>query len=84
MNVWEVAFEVRWDNSPEGVFDELEDVNTVVAHDYDSALETARQVAMAGSYFDDEEGKDHFVKEVRLIRIERGIPIHAVAAVKAA
>ena len=80
MNVWIVVFQARWDHMDEGDFDELDEERvTVVAPDYDSALETARQVALAREWFDEEEGEHHHVIDVRLLSIERGQNIDAVA-----
>jgi hypothetical protein len=84
MNVWEIEFEVRWSKDAPGVFSELHQWVHVVAPDYDSALETARQEVAAIS-FDDDEDPDvvHVVKNARLISIKRGIEVDAIAKVAA-
>jgi hypothetical protein len=84
MNVWEIEFEVRWSFAKPGDFDEEHEWVNVVAPDYDSALETARQEVMSKS-FDDVDDPDvvHAVAEARLMSIKCGIEIDAIAKVAA-
>lgn len=77
MNVWEVTFELLWNNETE--FDEDERTFNVAAYDYDSALATAKEEAMSLSYTDKETNKDVDVEDVRLVSIDRGIKIDCVA-----
>lgn len=80
MNVWEVVFQLHWDNMPEGEFDELDEERvTVVAADYNSALEEARLVALTETWYDDEEEKMYFATDARLIGITKGQGVDAIA-----
>lgn len=85
MNIWEVVFEVSWSYMDFGEFDEDKfETVSVAASDYDSALETAKaEIALLIVDNDEDENKPHYVRDARLMKIERGIAIDAIAKVKA-
>jgi hypothetical protein len=85
MYIWEVVFEEHWDWMEEGEFLDGDKVDySVAAGDYNSALEAAREVALKNSYYDEDEDAENFVTDVRLVSINRGKELDAIATVKAA
>lgn len=80
MNLWKVTFEVNWDYMEVGDFDEevTESIN-VVAETYEGALSEAKLVIAASSEYDSDEGKDHWVRDARLVEIKRIATVDAIA-----
>lgn len=58
---------------------DLTNLYRVVAEDYEEALSTAKNLALSGSWVDDETKENVAVDDVRLISIKQDIYIDAVA-----
>lgn len=78
MNIWQVTFDLHWTYMDDGDYCASE-TYTVIAGDYDSALETAKQIALSETYFEEEEKKDYSVTAVRLTEIHRGDYVDGIA-----
>jgi hypothetical protein len=79
LHIWNVSFELHYDYMDEGEFTYDAEDYTVVAPGYDSALETAEQIAMAETSHDESTKLDHYVTEVRLTQIKRGTFVDGIA-----
>jgi len=85
MNVWEIELQKHYADAPDNDWDgDMTGDYRVVAPSYESALSTAESLAMSEVFEDDETGETIPVNAVRLISINKGVFIDAVAAVKAA
>jgi hypothetical protein len=80
MYIWKVVFQMHYDDMEKGEWDDMLTTDcTVVANDYDSALETAKTEALTYSWTDEATGTEYFADGARLLEIERGIPVDAIA-----
>ncbi len=83
--VWEICFQEHYSTMEKGEWDKDYTCDyRVVALDYDSALTEAKSLVLNTSWQDDESGEEIFVDDVRLLSINQGISIDAIATVKAA
>jgi hypothetical protein len=80
MNIWEVEFQIHYEDMNTGEWDKnLKEESVVVASDYESALATAKPLALAESWYDDENSVEVHADDVRLLSIIEGQSVDAIA-----